>query len=1319
MKITKSPVWLLLLTRHTVSSMVHHTIFSPLLCNGNFTMKCVPLNVADVNSSAYVVPCGTCQVLTETIDFVGGLNVEGHLQILPPVNVASEISIQAPFIFVQGKLTIDMESESFADRRGSIHIELVEGNGADIQMVPHAENSMACGDPTKCNVGKRPFVVAGGMIDIRAYNQSCPSWTNLDDVVKTGMAQLDLSVDEHPPQPPSAVCSEIAVSQDFENLFPVYDAWDGGFFGGASEYGVKGTAANHYFEVTGQGPRVYLENPECLTPGAQYLFSVNIMLSTLGVTASACSQFGGWKCPQLILKTSSGRRWGRRFGRYFNGKGIDDGIWGTFQLAVTFTEDEVGPSSTNTWAYMYIGGPEASVTQSIDNFLLELAPPATYHDPDQVCAQLLPNGDAESSSGGNIFPFTHSGGRAAVVKENGNSFFRQSGRYAYYNRLEAKINTGCIIQDVVYQISAKVQVHSTLKSGAEIVAGSKQPNGSTHWSTLLLCPESDEFSGFVSCERQLSFSPQLIAATSITLYIRPRGAGKYASTVDWDDLSIQFVEGPVEELLVDPTIHDCWADPISKGAEVLLTSHTLDFMDHQVVSASGMTMDGKISLASPIVNQMSGPDDFSVEVALLSRRITLEASSDSGSSIGGHFIVLHTPNVNQTIRGLEIKGFGQQGNLGRYPIHFHMSDNVNGSVVSKNVIRDSHQRCIVVHGTNALLIEDNVAYNTAGHCFTLEDGGEVNNVFRNNLGALTKKVSTLISDKETDDEPSTFWITNPQNSFENNVAAGSEGSGFWFELKTRVRGSSAALHPGVNPSQLPLQYFVGNVAHSNGSGLKTYPGAGYNPSEEAAFIDSKMYRNRGSGIFLHNSHNFLIQGGIFADNRVGVNVDRAHSLRIIGSKFIGVTPSFVVSVSSSGKTGHCPVSSMMNRPVIGVELHSARCGGTKVTGVVLEDLSFAHFGEGTQCPGSSALGVDPGENFGFFDPRHSVKGLTFDADTSKLNLCKAVASGINVAIEDKDASIGSSTGFIVSSNSNMTTFSSCTAVSDASCASACTTTCLRTLSLSVSSLTEEDLKLVIKQTGGSGEIQLSGYRDFRDPYWNTRSYWTRRFFVTLPADRDYQAEFVLDDNSMWPVFVERSWEDQEGCGSDFSLDLDENGPKDCAQLIVNGNAEDGINGWWHTAGGIEVVEGGLSSQSRTYSSWGIAQFLDTRCMVLDRMYTLSASIKLIKDGSAYICVQGPVAYNYSPCPVAWLRSRVGTTNPVDSYHTIATDIITSSTGDWGTMVGTFTVTEAEVNAGSVLLAWHRTPAHVKVILDNITLSCVSGCDETTRSLRGA
>ena len=308
-------------------------------------------------------------------------------------------------------------------------------------------------------------------------------------------------------------------------------------------------------------------------------------------------------------------------------------------------------------------------------------------------------------------------------------------------RLNAKLVTGCMVEDVVYRIKAKVWVHSPVgvPRQAEIVVGSSLPDVSADWSTMLLCPYSDESSGFVLCESTLSFSAKQIAATEITLFIRPRGDA--TSTIDWDDLSLQFVDGPVEELLVDPSLYDCCADQISEGAEVLVTSHTLGFADSQLLSASAMTAEGRISLDSPFTNPMSGPDDFTVEVALLSRRIVLEASSDS--SIGGHFIVLHTPNVNQTIRGVQIKGFGQQGILGRYvsnlyiffnnlcasliyhslilvalllgwgylqPIHFHMCDNVDGSVVSHNVILNSNQRCLVVHGTNALLIEDNVAY---------------------------------------------------------------------------------------------------------------------------------------------------------------------------------------------------------------------------------------------------------------------------------------------------------------------------------------------------------------------------------------------------------------------------------------------------------------------------------------------------------------------------------------------------------------------------------------------------------------------------------
>lgn len=82
------------------------------------------------------------------------------------------------------------------------------------------------------------------------------------------------------------------------------------------------------------------------------------------------------------------------------------------------------------------------------------------------------------------------------------------------------------------------------------------------------------------------------------------------------------------------------------------------------------------------------------------------------------------------------------------------------------------------------MIDSNVAYETAGHCFMLEEGGEQDNLFLNNLGFGTHKVDFLIkngyvrgSSLETDVVPSTFWLTNMYNEVVGNVAAGSDDSG--------------------------------------------------------------------------------------------------------------------------------------------------------------------------------------------------------------------------------------------------------------------------------------------------------------------------------------------------------------------------------------------------------------------------------------------------------------------------------------------------------------------------------------------------------------
>lgn len=262
------------------------------------------------------------------------------------------------------------------------------------------------------------------------------------------------------------------------------------------------------------------------------------------------------------------------------------------------------------------------------------------------------------------------------------------------------------------------------------------------------------------------------------------------------------------------------------GAEVVITSHTRSPGNTQVrtivaVSDAPVLGYSAYKLNAPILRPTTIVEspDMAVEVALLSRNILFEGGPDTTTFHGGHFMIFHTPTIVQVIEGVEIKNFGQQGLLGRYPIHFHFSDDVTDSIVRKNSIRQSNQRCVVVHGTNKLLIEENVAFDTKGHCYMTEDGIETDNAFIRNLGALTGIPERLIANStesnngvETDKAPATFWITNPDNIFLGNVAAGSYDSGFWFEPK--LRGVRAPLYKGYNPRTVPMRVFKDNVVHS-------------------------------------------------------------------------------------------------------------------------------------------------------------------------------------------------------------------------------------------------------------------------------------------------------------------------------------------------------------------------------------------------------------------------------------------------------------------------------------------------------------------------
>lgn len=207
------------------------------------------------------------------------------------------------------------------------------------------------------------------------------------------------------------------------------------------------------------------------------------------------------------------------------------------------------------------------------------------------------------------------------------------------------------------------------------------------------------------------------------------------------------------------------------------------------------------------------------------------------NKLQGPDIVFGMGSVGKILfQDVEVRGFGKMGQMGKYPFHWHHAGNTNINNIRKsklinNVVRDSFNRCVTIHQTDGVYLFGNVCFNNFGHAFFLEDGNEIKNHFESNLGLATKVLlrgyGLLSSDIITNASnrfkaPATYWISNPDNIFVNNVAAGSDGTGFWFALKDDDHkpyiGSGSVVMP-LAPNKTNLLSFTGNLAHSNHIGF--------------------------------------------------------------------------------------------------------------------------------------------------------------------------------------------------------------------------------------------------------------------------------------------------------------------------------------------------------------------------------------------------------------------------------------------------------------------------------------------------------------------
>src|SRR6476659_5596524 len=380
------------------------------------------------------------------------------------------------------------------------------------------------------------------------------------------------------------------------------------------------------------------------------------------------------------------------------------------------------------------------------------------------------------------------------------------------------------------------------------------------------------------------------------------------------------------------------------GDEIVLASTDYDPRQAERRSISAIR-GNKITLDKKLEYMHFGKITYEVdergEVGLLTRNIKIQASADAEQSfLGGHIMAM--PSSHMYVEGVELNRMGQNLTLARYPIHWHLVGDAKGQYIKNAAIHDTYNRCVTVHGTNYLHVENNVTYNTVGHCFFMEDGIEHDNEFVHNLAIQTKCHTSKPCDptnlapfgsssdglnfkltgqdsKEvlipSDNTASSYWITNPDNVFRDNVAAGSDSTGFWLAVPQHPTGQfeGTEISKATWPSRTKLREFKGNVAHSNfdsfmGDRAPRADGhfavGGYvalvNPADansaqaENVIEDYTAYKNRNSGIWARGEMH-LYKNLKMADNAIGYthasgNAGRSlYTSRVVDSLFVGET----------------------------------------------------------------------------------------------------------------------------------------------------------------------------------------------------------------------------------------------------------------------------------------------------------------------------------------------------------------------------------------------------------------------------------------------
>ncbi len=258
----------------------------------------------------------------------------------------------------------------------------------------------------------------------------------------------------------------------------------------------------------------------------------------------------------------------------------------------------------------------------------------------------------------------------------------------------------------------------------------------------------------------------------------------------------------------------------------------------QYATNEGMSLDANAQrVETPPVNMEAGETptilDERAEIGYLTRKIVIQSIDDDlWKNVGFGCHVMIMKNATAHVEGVEIKRGGQRAHIGRYPYHWHnlsytapeTLEDATGQYFKNSVINESSQRGVVIHGTNGVLVDNNIIYKVQGHGIFTEDAVERRNIINHNLvlhvrnPPWNKQLKNHEQGGLHDGGSSAFWISNPDNTITNNAVADCIAFGYWLAFTTQAWGDNiGVLHEDgflLRPNRLRFGVFENNVVHS-------------------------------------------------------------------------------------------------------------------------------------------------------------------------------------------------------------------------------------------------------------------------------------------------------------------------------------------------------------------------------------------------------------------------------------------------------------------------------------------------------------------------